>query len=253
MRRVLPLALVLAFCSVATAAPVLVTKDNYMSAADSPFDLAGGGFYLEDFEDGTVNTPGLSARTDPPPFDFYRSRIVGPLVGGVSVDPSGFAIRPDNVLSDLVAHNFTHLAFDFDDSVLGSLPKQVGFVLTQADIPGTVYIDLFRPNGSMIGTLTSDFASGRSLGVTSTEGIATIEVSMRAGTSDSPYFQVDHVQYVPEPSGAVLLLAGIAVVAGSRVRSNPRRLGMLAAIAAMVLATWLYELVVRFTLPAAQS
>ena len=64
--------------SAAQAAPVLITKDNYHSAADSPFDLAGGGFYLEDFEDGKVNTPGLSVRTDTPPHTFYTNRVVGP-------------------------------------------------------------------------------------------------------------------------------------------------------------------------------
>ena len=33
----------------------------YLSQADSPFDLSAPGAYLEDFEDGLLNTPGVAA------------------------------------------------------------------------------------------------------------------------------------------------------------------------------------------------
>jgi len=45
----------------ATAEPIFFGPTPYLSAADSPFDLSGLGttMFLEDFEDGELNTPGI--------------------------------------------------------------------------------------------------------------------------------------------------------------------------------------------------
>src|SRR5690242_2219268 len=107
-------------CSSATAAPVLVTKDNYKSAADSPFDLAGGGFYLEDFEDAAVNTPGLGVTSQPKGFTDYR--VIDASQGAVSVDAGGKTIGPTILLNDLNLHNFMFLVLNFDPVALGGSP-----------------------------------------------------------------------------------------------------------------------------------
>ena len=51
-----------ACCACSTEAEVIVIGPRpYLSAADSPFDMSGLGttFFLEDFEDGELNTLGI--------------------------------------------------------------------------------------------------------------------------------------------------------------------------------------------------
>src|SRR5687768_15287026 len=65
--------LVIGLCSDVTAETVFLGPITYRSAADSPFDLSGLGetFFLEDFEDGEMNTPGISQpmQSEPVPSD----------------------------------------------------------------------------------------------------------------------------------------------------------------------------------------
>ncbi len=58
--RVLLIILVVSLhCSRLTAGVTFLGPTPDLSAADSPFDLSSN-FYLEDFEDGALNTPGVS-------------------------------------------------------------------------------------------------------------------------------------------------------------------------------------------------
>jgi len=60
----------------ANATITLFGPTPYLSAADSPFNLSGRGttFFLEDFEDGLINTPGLN---------------ISQVFGGATVNPPG--------------------------------------------------------------------------------------------------------------------------------------------------------------------
>lgn len=197
--RSLALVIVLV-CSTATAAPVLVTKDNYKSAADSPFDLAGGGYWLEDFEDGVVNTPGLS---------MSAQYVIDGSKGSVSLENGGqgHSIKP--FMDEGVGTTaISSLAFEF----VNLLPNQVGFVWTQSDtLPTQTKIEVMGANGPA-GELFVTVEPNRFFGITFDDGIKGVRVTNFADVPASPYFQLDHIQYVPEPTTIRLVLG--AVVCG---------------------------------------
>ena len=52
-----------AFTALPAAAQTFYGTTPYLSPADRPFPWSSGSFALEDFEDGLLNTPGVSATT----------------------------------------------------------------------------------------------------------------------------------------------------------------------------------------------
>lgn len=192
--RLLPLVFALAFCSTAGAAPVLVTLDDY-TAPLLPI--------VEDFDDGLVNAPGLIP---------YDNRIVAGGIGG------GKAIEPTSVRQTLDGFmNSTRLSFEFE----APWPTQVGFVTTQADIVGIVGVLTYPVNVS--GSLIAPFAPNRYFQITDPDGIQAITVVMSSPPPGEPFFQIDHLQYVPEPSGAVLLLIGVCGLLTLSCRANAKK------------------------------
>ncbi len=174
------------------AAPVLITKDNYKSAADSPFDLSKG--FLEDFDDGLANTPGLV-----PPSSFGQI-VAGGLGSGKAMEPTSVQMLLDG------SRNITSLGFEFE----APYPTQVGFVTTQAAFP-----DIEMGIGVLPGiTLSGDvsFAPNRFFGVTDPDGIQAIVINMLTPVPGQPFFQIDHLQYVPEPSSPVMLIIGVVAL-----------------------------------------
>lgn len=195
----------------------------YLSGGDSPFDLFGAGseFFLEDFEDGLLNSPGL--------FGF----------GGEIRFPSSFtdSVDGDDGLIDgsgTGGHNYWAFfgeegsgplaRFEFDPEVLGGLPRSVGVVWTDGNFFATTVFEAFGPNGESLGTM--DFSllgddghqggtgEDRFMGVLFEGGISAIEVSADLGR-----IELDHVQYgelVPAP-GALALL-GLVGLVGTRRR-----------------------------------
>lgn len=210
--RILPLVLLFALASGAAAAPVLITKDNYKSAADSPFDLAGGKYYLEDFEGGLVNVPGLRiaelSERD------WSPVLYGPLQAATSIEPSGWSLRGVHYWARLDGFAFAEFYVEFDASALGGLPRDVGFVFTKAEsVPDFV---MFIPSGpGLLGNnLLPTFSPDRFVGVHSDEGIAGFTLGLYSRTGD-PTFEIDHIQFgaiVPEPATALLMATGIFVV-----------------------------------------
>jgi hypothetical protein len=195
------------------AAPVLVTKDNYQSAADSPFDLAGEGFWLEDFEDGEANTPGLIIR-DPDANPGYK--VIGPSNGAVSVDVGGHSVTPAFGHGDVGRGvNYSALTIAFDAS-FGGFPTRFGLAVTDLNVASADLIfKVFAHDGSMAGMLTPSFEAGRFYGISLDEGISSVEVRTEAPLSFFPFFQLDHVQYgpVPEPSSLILVALGATLLA----------------------------------------
>ncbi|MDJ1174874.1 SBBP repeat-containing protein [Roseofilum capinflatum] len=186
-------------------APQFLTPETpYLSFEDSPFkDQSFSSFYLETFEDGQLNTPGLA------------------ISEGWLINPSNQPTAVDSVDGDdgaidgsglggsswyaFGARNFT---VTFDEEILGELPTHAGFALTdisRSDITqlgsGRVVFEAFDAKGQSLGTKTIDYgdnlwggqtAEDRFLGVIYEEGIASLKISL---PDENRGGEIDHIQY----------------------------------------------------------
>jgi PEP-CTERM motif-containing protein len=193
----------------------------YLSQADSPFNPASfATFYLEDFEDGALNTPGLSASSS------CVSNTAGCFLG-VLIDSVG------NNGDQTMGHSLFaggSITLTFDAAVLGSLPTAAGLVWTDGANPIT--FEAFDENGVSLGTITGTHADGSIEGTTAEDrfygainsgGISRLTISDPAG------IEIDHVQYglqslvssVPEPATWAMMLAGFGAVGWQFRRKRP--------------------------------
>ncbi len=197
----------------ASALPSLLGPTPYLQFADSPF--AGQSFsyfYLEDFEDSVLNTPGVAASghciSPTSCFNVWLTDSVDADDG--AIDGSGNR-----------GHSFWangSASFTFDAAVLGGLPTHVGVVWTDGSAPIT--FKAFDAANNLLGTLVgtgfpdSNFGGGtaedRFFGIADPNGIAKILISDIGG------IELDHLQYgrlgslqIPEPDSLVLFAAGL--------------------------------------------
>lgn len=206
------------FVAVSSASGQFIDPVPYLSFNDSPFNgPTFDYFHLEDFEDGLLNTPGATA-----PF----GAVSGPGSLRDSVDGDDGVIDGSGTAGHSLHSVFSStLRFEFDESVLGSLPTHVGLVWT--DVGATFAGDFgrsamafvaFDADGNEIGQYNSEelgdglvsgeTAEDRFFGVVYFGGISAIEMSAAA----SPDWEVDHLQYgfmVPTPGAALVTLAGL--------------------------------------------
>ncbi len=223
-----------AMTSVAHAGTVLFGPTPYRGSADSPFELSGLGttFWLEDFEDGELNTPGVWH----PFLEFNSDAIRGPATDTDSVDADDGIIDGDGYLGhsfqafDEICTSQTchrNAFFVVDPKVLGGYPSAVGIVITDASVPSSLFrnagISALDVDGnviaqvsarnlgdaSVIGNTTDDYF----FGIQADQGIATLAVSDIPGWN----LELDHLQYgqiVPEPStfGLCLIIATFAIL-----------------------------------------
>ncbi|QDV23083.1 hypothetical protein [Aureliella helgolandensis] len=214
--------------------------DANAGAAVSPFrDLEFDLFYLEDFEDGLLNTPGVSL------LEFATTGIgtsVSDSVDGDDGTIDGFATGISRSLfSSLSTSSFT---FEFDRSELGGqLPTHVGIVWTDVgssgggvpnvdDLIDNTTFEAFDRNGDSFG-LKGAFSLGdasisrtteedRFIGFASPEGISSFRIAMPG----SDNWEVDHLQYgvtsVPEPASMVILWGATLCFGFRRVRRHSR-------------------------------
>lgn len=226
MRCLLCLVLVAIVAQATPASTVSFGPTPYLSAADSPFDLSGLGatFWLEDFEDGELNTPGVWH----PFLEFNSGAIRGPGADTDSVDADDGIIDGDGSLGhsfqafDEICTSQTcrrNAFFVFDPRVLGGYPSAVGIVITDASVPslhfrnagisaldvdGNVIAEVSARNlgdVSMNGNTSDDYF----FGIQADRGIATLAISDTPGWN----LELDHLQYgmvVPEPSSLSLFL-----------------------------------------------
>ena len=173
----------------------LLGPTEYLSQADSPFTSSGvqGSFFLEDFEDGSLDTPGVTASAGtvvPPGFESLIDSVDG---DDGSIDGSG-----------LGGHSFfsspgaAGITFSFDADVLGALPSYVGIVWT--DGAGTTTFEAFDAAGNSLGAIGPvSIADGSHSGTTGDDrlfsvvhegGVSAIWISNTAGG-----IEVDHLQY----------------------------------------------------------
>ena len=177
-------------------------------------------FYLEDFEDGFLDTSGVIG---------IGGSVVGPGGNTDSVDEDDGAIDGSgtNGRSYFRLTGSAGVAFEFNALILGFLPTHVGIVWT--DGLGEVTFRAYDANAILLGSSTATPATALTSGQTDEDtffgvihsgGISRVEISNAMGG-----IEVDHLQYgatastlVPEPSSIALLCSGILSLIGFRLR-----------------------------------
>jgi hypothetical protein len=204
--RATPLALVALIAvtgsSPALAAATYLGPQPYNSVLDSPFHyLPHSYFYLEDFEDNALNTPGVTSSAG---LAFTNGSSTD------SVDKDDGVIDGNGKNGHSYWSSYSPLAFTFTFSaaVLGSLPTMAGLVWTDvgqvsSGTPkyGNVMFEAFDQNGVSLGAIgpfavgdgedTGQTAEDRFFGVEYDGGISKIKMWM----TNSVDFEVDHLQY----------------------------------------------------------
>lgn len=181
----------------------LLGPSQYFSFADSPFNsLTPSYFHLEDFEDQTLNTLGVtalpeaaaSARTQG-----FSGAIIDSVDGDDgAIDGLGYgsgAIMGDSFFASTGSNGIT---FSFDEATLNGYPTHVGIVWT--DGAGTTFFEAFDANGISLGGIgpvsiaDNNFLGAtdedRFFGIIQPNGISKIFISNSSGG-----IEVDHLQY----------------------------------------------------------
>jgi hypothetical protein len=194
----------------------------YLQSSDSPWAALIGnpGFYLEDFEDNALNTPGVTSDFGNP----FGPSGIGDSVDGDdgNVDGSGTAGR-----SFFTGNAAQGIRFTFNSTILGGLPTHAGLVWTDGQIAGTTRFEAFDGSGASLGVITGNHADGNFGGGTAEDrfygwvnagGIGSIKMTHSGGGG----LEVDHLQYgtVPEPASMLAMGIGLIAIMARRRRSN---------------------------------
>lgn len=175
----------------------LITPLPYRSFSDSPFNgVALGYFHLENWEDGLVNTPGVTTSSTTLGSSFGAGFIDS--VDGDDGAVNGTCSKPDGICdSGWSSGAFT---FTFDAAALGALPTHVGVVWTDGSGNIDVTFEAYDANDVLIaGATTSGIGDGgnsgtveedRFFGIVAPVGVRRIVVINSGGG-----LEVDHLQY----------------------------------------------------------
>jgi hypothetical protein len=198
--RIVRLGALGALTSFPAAAQTFHGPTAYLSSADSPFALSSGAFALEDFEDGLLNTPGVSSLSGYVTSTHYSGTIID------SVD-SDDGVLGNNACASCDSY-FGGNRFVFDAAVLGGLPTKAGLVWTDGGPNATVTFEAFDADGLTLGTVVASgqgdgtyygtSVDDRFYGVEYAGGIKEIRISHTAGG-----IEVDHLQYEVPCAGAM--------------------------------------------------
>jgi hypothetical protein len=178
-----------------TAHAQFLGPSPYQCQDDSPWPVAGPDFFLETFEDGALNTPGVTG----------GGSIAGP--GGIvdSVDCDDGILDGFGEGRSYFGSGNPGLTFTFNGAPFGGqLPQRVGIVWTDGvhnSTPNSVRFEAFGPDGTRLGEITgthadssvdSETAEDRFYGIEHAPGISRIRIYQTAGCCG---IEVDHLQY----------------------------------------------------------
>jgi PEP-CTERM motif len=211
------------------AATTLYGPTPYLSFDDSPFKAASGSlgqFYLETFEDGSLNTPGVTITSNQQ--DDSILGVVGPGAFLDSVDGDDGVIdglgQNGRSYANLANNGYENfgLTVTFTAIALNGLPAYAGLVWTDGSQTDSTLFEAFDANGISLGTIgpvkigDSTFAGttgeDRFFGVFNASGISKLTIRTPGGDNN---MEIDHLQYgltavsVPEPSSIQLLAVGL--------------------------------------------
>ncbi len=213
-----------------------VGGNSYQSFANSPFSGLSftGYFHLEDFEDHSLNTPGVTQSGGTITSGGFSGAIID------SVDADDGAVNGScnkGAAAFIACDSFfgsggTGISFTFSDGGLGTLPTHVGIVWT--DGVNSVHLEAFDAVGDSLGVFgpfavaggahaDQDVEEDTFVGVIELGGISRILITSGAGGG----IEVDHLQYgaeatstVPEPTPLALLALALILML---VTQKPRR------------------------------
>ena len=200
----------------AVSATDLLEIPSYSGFGDSPqsnyiFDY----FYLDDFEDGLFNVPGVTGINNTNGLELPVGGA-SPNRDSVENGSDGFALSVAHATGSLGA------TFTFDPSVLGSLPTFAGIVWTDGNPGGYTQFSAYDGDDNLVGLIDSENFHDNSFAGTTTEdrffgvfheaGIARFTIR-DPGSGNG--IELDHLQYggisaVPLP--AALWLFGTALL-----------------------------------------
>jgi hypothetical protein len=228
------LALAMLAIGVPVAQAATIGPSAYLQFSDSPFaavDFSGGYFYLEDFEDHALSTPGAAGLPGHGP----TSIVFGP-GSHDSVDSDDGVIDGSGSLGDSWFTQGASTGFSFNAGALGNLPTHAGLVWTDGPSGTGVMFNAYGADNLTVvctttnagigdGSTSGTTAEDRFFGCSDSGGISRIEVINSAGGG----IEVDHLQYglttevtaVPEPGTLALFGIGSAVLS-LRNRRKPR-------------------------------
>lgn len=216
----------LALTSPVQATWTLFGPTPYLQASDSPIVATGMDyFYLEDFEDFALNTPGVTASAG------YSTKPTWDASVTDSVDGDDGVIdgHGNNGNSWFSPDGGTGVTFTFDAGVLGSFPTHVGIVWTDGVDP--MGFEAYDAHGALIGSIvatgiadgvsTGTTAEDRFFGMIYDDGIS--KIRLYAGAAGG--IEMDHLQYggnipIPAPGAVVLAGVGAALIGWLRRRST---------------------------------
>lgn len=202
--------LAMGFWATATSAQLL-GPTPYTSNTSSPFAslISADVVRLENFEDGLLNVPNVSASAGAP---------VGPSSITDSVDADdGFAVDGSGTAgwSFFSASGSAGITFTFTPTASG-LPTHVGIVWT--DGAGTTFFEAFGPGGTPIGTvgpvaiadasISGETGEDRFFGVINAAGVSSIRISNTLGGIEVDHLQFGRAAVAAPPSTAPIPVLG---------------------------------------------
>ena len=221
--------------SAGAAKAAYVGGTSYQEKGDSAFsglDFSAGYFYLEDFEDNALNTPGVTASAGN---TATLSGFSGTIIDSVDEDDGTVDGQCVNCNSWYSPSGPGGVTFTFNETVLGALPTHVGVVWT--DGANDVQFIAYDANGVSLGVFgpfsvagpgvnDQDVLEDTFIGVISAIGISAIHIF-----SGSAGIELDHLQYgimsfngdisdVPVPAALPLFLAGLAGLGAANRRKK---------------------------------
>jgi hypothetical protein len=203
---------------------------SYLQASDSPFvAFSFDYFYLENFEDHLLNTPGVTGLSGG-----VTSVVFGPAVHD-SVDADDGTIDGSGLQGDSWFNSGASTGFSFNPALLGGLlPTDVGLVWTDGPFSTAVTFQAFAADGSTLvcnitgsgfanNSFNGETAEDRFFGCADPGGISKVTMTNALGGG----IEVDHLQYghlgsTPVPEPATLTLFGIGGVAALLRRRRNR-------------------------------